>query len=108
MSRWTSVMSNTLGASCAEVMRTLADETRLKVVELLFVRAQNVTDLNAALKIDATLLSHHLRVLREMGLVETERNGRFLIYRLSPRIRSARRGQELDFGCCTLRFSGKS
>lgn len=105
MPRWTSVMSNTLGASCADIMGTLADETRLKVVELLLARARNVRDLNGELNMDATLLSHHLRVLREAGLVEAKRSGRFLVYSVSPRVKSARRGAELDFGCCTLRFS---
>lgn len=106
MSRWTTIMSNRLGVPCADVMRTFADETRLKIVELLFERARNVRDLNAALRIDATLLSHHLRVLREAGLVVSKREGRFLTYSLSPLVRSARRGSELDFGCCRLRFAG--
>lgn len=105
MSRWTAVMSNTLGASCADIMGTLADDTRLKVIELLLGEARNVRDLNSELRMDATLLSHHLRVLREAGLVEARRSGRFLVYSVSPRIKSARRGAELDFGCCRLRFA---
>jgi ArsR family transcriptional regulator len=101
------VKSRALGVPCADVMKTLADNTRLKIVEMLFQGAQNVSDLNAYLRIEPTLLSHHLRVLKEAGLVESERKGRFVSYRLSPHVRSARRGQELDFGCCRLRFDGE-
>jgi ArsR family transcriptional regulator len=104
------VKSRALRVPCADIMKTLADDTRLKIIELLFGRAQHVRDLNASLRIEASLLSHHLRVLKQAGLVESTRSGRFLTYRISPRVRSSRRGPELDFGCCKLRFDrpGKS
>jgi ArsR family transcriptional regulator len=104
MQRGQSVKSRALGVPCADIMKTLADNTRLKIVEMLFERAQHVCDLNASLRIEASLLSHHLRVLKDAGLVESTRSGRFLTYSLSPRVRSARRGPELDFGCCKLSF----
>jgi ArsR family transcriptional regulator len=104
MSRVSAVTSQVLGVPCADIMKSLADSTRLKIVELLLERPQNVQDLNSSLQVEATLLSHHLRVLKEVGLVECERRGRFVTYQLSPRLVSARRGQELDFGCCKLRF----
>jgi hypothetical protein len=43
-------------------------------------------------------------VLKDAGLVERERTGRFVTYRLAPRVRSARRNSELDFGCCRVSF----
>jgi ArsR family transcriptional regulator len=104
MQRGLPVKSRALGVPCADILKTLADDTRLKIVELLFERALHVCDLNASLRIEASLLSHHLRVLKTAGVVESARSGRFLTYRLSPRVRSARRGPELDFGCCKLRF----
>jgi ArsR family transcriptional regulator len=107
MQRGLAVKSHALGVPCADIMKTLADDTRLKIVEMLFERAQHVGDLNASLRVEASLLSHHLRVLKEAGLVESTRSGRFLTYTLSPRVRSARRGPELDFGCCKLRFDRK-
>lgn len=107
MQRGLVVKSRALSVPCADVLKTLADDTRLKIVELLFERAQRVCDLNSTLRVEASLLSHHLRVLKDAGLVESARSGRFLIYRLSPRVKSARRGPELDFGCCRLRFDSK-
>jgi ArsR family transcriptional regulator len=107
MPRGQAVKSRALGVPCADIMKTLADDTRLKIVEMLFERAQHVCDLNASLRIEASLLSHHLRVLKEAGLVESTRSGRYLTYSLSPRVRSARLGPELDFGCCSLRFDKK-
>jgi len=107
MRRGATVKSRTLGVPCADIMKTLGDNTRLKIVEMLLAGAQNVRDLNASLRIEATLLSHHLRVLKEAGLIESERTGRFVAYRLSPRLMGAKRGQELDFGCCKLRFDNE-
>lgn len=104
MSRWITVRSHALDVPCADVLKALSDTTRLKIVELLFDRDRNVADINGVLRMDQTLLSHHLRVLRTAGLVEADRQGRHVIYSLAQRIRTARRGRQLDFGCCTLSF----
>jgi ArsR family transcriptional regulator, nickel/cobalt-responsive transcriptional repressor len=101
------IKSEALSVPCADILKALGDDTRLKIVELLLTRAQNVQSLNASLRVDATLLSHHLRVLREARLVESERVGRHVIYRVSQRVRSSLRGRELDFGCCRLRFDDR-
>jgi ArsR family transcriptional regulator len=91
--------------SCAQIMKLLADETRLAVVERLLERPRHVHELNAELRIDPTLLSHHLRVLREGGLVIAARDGKALLYRIAPNVRHASRSRALDFGCCMLCFS---
>ena len=41
-------------------------------------------DLNAALDLSQPTVSHHLRVLREAGLVESSRRGTWAFYRLVP------------------------
>lgn len=104
MTRWIAVRSHTLDVPCALLLKALSDTTRLKIVELLFDRDRNVTDINGVLRMDLTLLSHHLRVLRTAGLVEADRQGRHVVYSLANRVRSARKGRLLDFGCCTLSF----
>lgn len=91
-------------ASCAEYMKVLADETRLAVVRQLLAGPRHVHEINSELHIEATLLSHHLRVLREGGIVLACRDGRSLVYRLSPQVRLAQRGRILEFGCCRLSF----
>jgi ArsR family transcriptional regulator, nickel/cobalt-responsive transcriptional repressor len=91
--------------TCAKIMKVLADDTRFSVMQHLLERPQHVYELNAALRIDPTLLSHHLRVLRQAGLVVSERQGKSLLYRIALSVRSAPKFRALDFGCCRLHFS---
>lgn len=94
----------TTGAFCSDVMKILSDSTRLSVVELLLDRPLRVHELNAVLKLEPTLLSHHLRILRDAGLVTARREGKAVLYRLSPEIRKSGRSSSLNFGCCKLQF----
>lgn len=99
----TGVAASTM-ATCSRALKLLADDTRLAVVEQLLSGPRHVHEINACLHIDATLLSHHLRVLREAGLVRAEREGKSILYRLAPEVRLAQRGRAIDFGCCRLSF----
>lgn len=90
--------------SCADLLKVLADETRLNVVRQLFSGPKNVGEINLELQVEQTLLSHHLKVLREAGIVEAERDGKAVVYRLSPNVESRRRGPTLDLGCCRIVF----
>jgi ArsR family transcriptional regulator len=61
----------------------LADPARLRVLAVLADSPQCVCEIQSAVPIAANLLSYHLRTLREAGLVEGERRGRFIDYRLT-------------------------
>lgn len=89
---------------CAEILKVLANDTRLRVVQQLMDGPKNVTQINEHLNIEKTLLSHHLKTLRSHGIVETEREGKTIKYRLAPHVESTRRGSGLDLGCCQLVF----
>lgn len=93
------------GVSCAEILKVLADDTRLGVVRLLMTRPRHVGEMNEHLQVESTLLSHHLRVLREAEIVEAERDGKAVLYRLSPLVESKRKGAVLELGCCRLDFT---
>lgn len=89
---------------CSEKLRLLANPTRMEVVEALLARGPlHVWELNEDLDVEPTLLSHHLRVLREAGLVEAERDGKAVLYRLAPGVRAAQ-GRGVDLSCCILSF----
>jgi ArsR family transcriptional regulator len=62
----------------------LADPQRLRIVGILAGGGRCVCDLRAEMAIAANLLSYHLRVLRETGLVTATRRGRWIDYRLAP------------------------
>lgn len=91
--------------SCAEILKVLADDTRLAVVRQLMDGPKRVGEMNARLEVEQTLLSHHLRTLRKAHIVESERDGKAVLYRLAPQVESKRRGKVLELGCCRLDFT---
>jgi DNA-binding transcriptional ArsR family regulator len=66
----------------ARLFSALGDETRIKIVKLLSEGEQNVDDLTRLLDVSQPTISHHLRVLRESGLVQSEKRGRSIYYSL--------------------------
>lgn len=91
--------------SCANILKVLADETRLAVVEQLLDGPKTVSEINESLGVESTLLSHHLKALREAHIVTGEREGRYVSYSLVPALLARRKGRAIDLGCCTLSFS---
>lgn len=88
---------------CVERLRVLANTTRMAVVRQLMTRGpQHVGQLNAAIEIEQSLLSHHLRVLREAGLVDSQRDGKAVRYRIADDLTVD--AHHIDLGCCQLRF----
>jgi len=65
--------------------KALADPTRVAIVNRLAAADECcVCDLNAAFDLSQPTISHHLRVLRDAGLVESSRRGTWAYYRLVP------------------------
>jgi ArsR family transcriptional regulator, arsenate/arsenite/antimonite-responsive transcriptional repressor len=72
-------------ASLAERFKALADPTRVAIVNRLAAAEECcVCDLNAAFDLSQPTISHHLRVLREAGLVTASKRGTWSYYRLVP------------------------
>ena len=69
-------------ATLARSFQALADEKRLRVLELLGGGELCVCELAEALDVSQPLLSFHLRTLREAGLVKARRKGRWVHYSL--------------------------
>jgi ArsR family transcriptional regulator, arsenate/arsenite/antimonite-responsive transcriptional repressor len=68
----------------AEDLRILADPLRLRIVQLLAAEDLCTCHLVEETGAKQPTVSHHLRVLREAGLVEAEPHGAFTYYRLLP------------------------
>ena len=65
--------------------KALADPTRVAIVNRLAAADEVcVCDLNSAFALSQPTISHHLRILREAGLVESSRRGTWAYYRLVP------------------------
>lgn len=89
---------------CAHKLKTLADSTRLTVLQLLMDQPLHVGEMNAVLGLDQSLLSHHLRVLREGGFVVATRDGKAVLYHLATGVQPTKAGRAIDLGCCLLSF----
>lgn len=70
-----------------KILKALSDPTRLRLVALLLRRDLCVCEMMYVLRSEQSRLSHQLRVLREAGLVEDRREGRWINYRLTDRAR---------------------
>ena len=68
----------------AMYFKALADPTRLRILELLAGQEMCVCELMGALNLPQPLVSHHLRVLRQAGVVRDDRCGRWICYRVTP------------------------
>lgn len=69
----------------ADICSALADPTRILILYALSDQARCVNDLVQELEISQPAVSRHLKVLRERGLVNTERQGANMIYSLTDR-----------------------
>ncbi len=92
---------------CSSKLKALADTTRLGVVESLMGGPRRVGELGEQLGVEQSLLSHHLRVLREMGLIEATRDGKSVIYTLAAGVEGGAATRTLNLGCCQLSFQPK-
>jgi len=67
----------------AALFSALGDPIRLQILDQLAPGQQCVCEMQEAIDIASNLLSYHLRVLKEAGLVEARRRGRWIDYQLS-------------------------
>ena len=96
---------------CARFLKALADPDRLRIVQCLQAGPKNVSEIAAQLGVELANVSHHLGVLRHAGLVQDEKQGKFVVYALDPEIyRRQKKGaglDMLDLGCCRLELGEK-
>lgn len=84
----------------AEVLRALAHPLRMRILEFIDQNDDiNVNRIYNSLELEQSITSQHLRILRQAGLVVTERRGKFIHYslrygRLENTIRAIRAYEE--------------
>jgi ArsR family transcriptional regulator len=67
----------------AEICAGLADPSRILILYELSQSPHNVTELCNNLGLPQPLVSRHLKILRERGMVNTERRGTVVVYSLA-------------------------
>lgn len=70
-------------AAVSETMQALAAPSRVRILGCLREGPCSVGDLAKAVEMTQSSVSHQLRLLRNLGLVTTQRSGRSVIYTLS-------------------------
>ncbi len=63
--------------------KVLGDDNRLRILQALGDGERSVSEILERTGLPQTLASFHLRILREAGVLSTERRGPFIYYRLA-------------------------
>ena len=80
-------LSVTAAAESARIFKALGDPVRLRLLSLLAARQGGevcVCDLTPAFELSQPTISHHLKLLRQAGLIDCERRGTWVYYWVRP------------------------
>ena len=80
-------MSEDAAAELATGFKALGDPVRLRLLSLIAARGGGevcVCELTDAFQVKGPTISHHLKVLREAGLIDCERRGTWVYYWIVP------------------------
>ena len=76
----------------APLLKALADPVRLRLMSLVASHEGGeacICDLNEAFELSQPTISHHMKVLHEAGLVDRDKRGVWVYYRVRPQALSA-------------------
>lgn len=63
-------------------MQALATGSRLRILASLYEQSRSVGELSRSVEMETSAVSHQLRILRDLGLVTSRREGQRVVYRL--------------------------
>jgi DNA-binding transcriptional ArsR family regulator len=76
------LLDRDLAGRVAETMQALATPSRVRILARLYAGPCSVGELSETLGMEGSAVSHQLRILRHLGLVVGEREGRRILYAL--------------------------
>jgi ArsR family transcriptional regulator, lead/cadmium/zinc/bismuth-responsive transcriptional repressor len=68
------------------LFKGLADETRLRIVSILWFEDCCMCEIVSALEGASSTISHHLKIMEKGGVISSRREGKFTIYHLNKEI----------------------
>ncbi len=80
--------------STVSFAKALADETRQQIMSICCCKLLSVNDIVEQTGVTQPTVSHHLKILREAGLVKVERRGKEIYYCLNQ--------ERLASACCQV------
>jgi DNA-binding transcriptional ArsR family regulator len=98
------------GLDCVVALKALSEETRVRIVELLCKERLGVGEISERLGVSQYNVSKHLRILREAGLIDFEKQGRERLYAVRPEMKreAPTSANVLDLGCCSFQFERRA
>lgn len=67
-------------AHVAELFRSFSDTSRVRILSVIIEQESNTSTIAAALDLTESAVSHHLRGLRQMRIVQARRDGKGVFY----------------------------
>ncbi len=84
----TPLLQTSAAEAYARVLKAIGDPARLRLTAMIAARVEVcVCELTPAFDLSSGTISHHLRTLREAGLIDGERRGTFVYYWIAPSAR---------------------
>ncbi len=80
----------------SEMFALISDPTRLRILWLLCHCEECVNNIAAAVKMSSPAVSHHLRLLRQAGLISARRTGKEIFYKLTASPEAALLHKSID------------
>lgn len=69
--------------TCVDFCKALSDETRQKILDMLQQREMCVSDIVESFNVSQPTVSHHLNILKNVGLVESRKEGKLVFYSIN-------------------------
>ncbi len=76
------LLNEHLAAHVAELFRAFSDTSRVRILSALMAGEMNISALAEAVGISESAVSHHMRGLRQMRMVQSRRDGKEVYYRI--------------------------
>jgi DNA-binding transcriptional ArsR family regulator len=76
------ILDEHTAAHVAELFRAFSDTSRVRILAFIVRKEMNISALAALVGVTESAISHHMRGLRQMRLVESRRDGKEVYYRV--------------------------
>jgi DNA-binding transcriptional ArsR family regulator len=77
-----STLDEHTAAHVAELFRAFSDTSRVRILAFIVKKEMNISALAVLVGVTESAISHHMRGLRQMRLVESRRDGKEVYYRV--------------------------
>ncbi|MFY9740848.1 MAG: metalloregulator ArsR/SmtB family transcription factor [Candidatus Sulfotelmatobacter sp.] len=71
-------------ATTSDVFNAVAESRRRDILNYLLMQEKSVSDIVDAMEMEQPSVSKHLKVLKDVGLVNVRREGRQMLYKVDP------------------------